>query len=33
MVDLRAAPAPVLDRYFGKSAAARFLAWHAAGQF
>jgi putative hemolysin len=28
MVDLRAAPAPVLDRYFGKSAAARFLAWH-----
>jgi putative hemolysin len=32
MVDLRAAPPPVLDRYFGKSAAARFLAWHTPGQ-
>ena len=28
MVDLRDAPAPVLDRYFGKSAAAQFRAWH-----
>ena len=31
MVDLREAPTPVLERYFGKSAAAQFRAWHAAG--
>ena len=29
MVDLRAAPAPLLDRYMGKVRAAEFRAWHA----
>jgi putative hemolysin len=28
MVDLRSAPGPILDRYFGKPAAAEFLRWH-----
>jgi putative hemolysin len=30
MVDLRAAPVPLLDRYMGKTRAAAFRAWHAA---
>jgi putative hemolysin len=30
MVDLRTAPAPLLDRYMGKTKAALFRAWHAA---
>ena len=30
MVDLRSAPAPVLERYFGKAEAARFMEWHRA---
>jgi hypothetical protein len=28
MVDLRSAPGSILDRYFGKPAAAEFLRWH-----
>jgi hypothetical protein len=29
-VDLRTAPAPILERYMGKAKAAGFRAWHAA---
>jgi hypothetical protein len=28
MVDLRSAPAAILERYFGKREAARFIEWH-----
>jgi hypothetical protein len=28
MVDLRSAPAAVLERYFGKQEAAAFVQWH-----
>jgi putative hemolysin len=32
MVDLRTAPAPMLERFLGKPGAAAFAAWHAAGR-
>jgi putative hemolysin len=32
MVDLRAAPAPLLKRFLGEQGAAAFSAWHAAGR-